>query len=123
MALEILDKYFRITHEARHDLESFYWLLVWIVLRHTEHECYWTWHELFDCSTSTRARDVKRSWLTYPDRCIKVIGNEPLTEIAHKFRRLLSVRRASLLLDIPAPEVTHEAVLKIFDEQNLPKLL
>lgn len=111
MALEILDKYFRITHEARHDLESFYWLLVWIVLRHTEHECYWTWHELFDCSTSTRARDVKRSWLTYPDRCIKVIGNEPLTNLLENFRKLC---QNNAYMERPEERMTHNRVLRLF---------
>ncbi|KAF7296456.1 hypothetical protein HMN09_01052000 [Mycena chlorophos] len=27
----------KVRHGAHHDLESFYWLLVWMVLRHTEH--------------------------------------------------------------------------------------
>lgn len=25
-------------HSACHDLESFYWLLVWLILRHTDHD-------------------------------------------------------------------------------------
>ena len=35
MSIQVLQG--KMTHEARHDLESFFWLLLYIVLRHTDH--------------------------------------------------------------------------------------
>ncbi|KZT63176.1 hypothetical protein DAEQUDRAFT_185170 [Daedalea quercina L-15889] len=35
MAVEVLRR--GIIHQARHDLESFYWLLLWLIFRHTKH--------------------------------------------------------------------------------------
>lgn len=40
-----------VIHEARHDLESFYWLLLWLVLRHTrlsDYDVHGTLKDLFD---------------------------------------------------------------------------
>lgn len=37
MAMEVI--FFAGTiHDVRHDLETFFWLLVWVLLRHTNHE-------------------------------------------------------------------------------------
>ncbi|EPT02668.1 hypothetical protein FOMPIDRAFT_1105917, partial [Fomitopsis schrenkii] len=111
MAVEILDKTFRITHEARHDLESFYWLLVWIVLRHVTCESYRTWHELFDCPNSQIASDVKRAWLNGDEPRIIIDGNEALTELLEQFR-LLCFRNA--YMKEPEQRMTHNKVLRIF---------
>ncbi|KAJ7729706.1 hypothetical protein DFH07DRAFT_756714 [Mycena maculata] len=35
MAIEIIEN--TVTHGPHHDLESFYWLLIWMILRHTAH--------------------------------------------------------------------------------------
>ncbi|KAK7021236.1 hypothetical protein R3P38DRAFT_2966059 [Favolaschia claudopus] len=40
-----------LTHSLRHDLESVYWLLVWMILRHTKHAASW------------RRYGMKNSWL------------------------------------------------------------
>ncbi|KAJ7171629.1 hypothetical protein C8R43DRAFT_1058629 [Mycena crocata] len=37
MAIEVMKADANTTHRPHHDLESFYWLLVWMILRHTEH--------------------------------------------------------------------------------------
>ncbi|KAJ7171579.1 hypothetical protein C8R43DRAFT_858730, partial [Mycena crocata] len=37
MAIEIMQADATTTHGPHHDLESFYWLLVWMILRHTNH--------------------------------------------------------------------------------------
>ncbi|KAI0750186.1 hypothetical protein C8Q80DRAFT_1166504 [Daedaleopsis nitida] len=39
IACQLLDRKL-IIHDARHDLESFFWVLIWVILRHTEHEHY-----------------------------------------------------------------------------------
>ncbi|KAJ7171648.1 hypothetical protein C8R43DRAFT_1120036 [Mycena crocata] len=37
MAIEVMKADANTTHGPHHDLESFYWLLVWMILRHTKH--------------------------------------------------------------------------------------
>ncbi|KAF7323175.1 SNF2 superfamily protein [Mycena chlorophos] len=42
-----------VKHASHHDLESFYWLLIWMVLRHTVHQSRWEEYacgKLFDCA-------------------------------------------------------------------------
>ncbi|KAJ7457601.1 hypothetical protein B0H11DRAFT_2243360 [Mycena galericulata] len=64
LAIEILKKKPRPAHTAGHDLESIYWLLVWIILRHTQHPgrdstaC----HKLFDHGEETAAK-LKSTWI------------------------------------------------------------
>ena len=38
MAIEILRTY--VAHDFSHDLESFFWLLLWVVLRYTKTTCW-----------------------------------------------------------------------------------
>ncbi|KAF8124268.1 hypothetical protein K438DRAFT_2002847 [Mycena galopus ATCC 62051] len=74
MAIDILDERTDVAHAPKHDLESFYYLLIWMVLRHTpttdglkkSHSqiC----HELFD---NPDAVAVKRAWLTKETTCCK----------------------------------------------------
>ncbi|KAJ7168484.1 hypothetical protein C8R46DRAFT_235554 [Mycena filopes] len=50
-------------HEAWHDLESFYWLLVWVILRYTDHTHIhgpYACQRLFDADD---AAGTKRTWL------------------------------------------------------------
>jgi hypothetical protein len=70
MAVEVLEG--KTTHAVRHDLESFYWILAWIALRHLKRDhpagtlaC----TNLFDAQDSRnkddskRAADRKKLWL------------------------------------------------------------
>ncbi|KAI0729798.1 hypothetical protein C8Q72DRAFT_951625 [Fomitopsis betulina] len=112
MALEILDNYLKFTHEARHDLESFYWLLVWIVLRHVKCDYrYRTWHQLFDYVDLTRAYDVKKSWMWGDIERIIVSDNKPLTVLLEKFR-LLCQKNANIKQS--NARMTHDQVLRLF---------
>jgi len=104
-----------IVHEAHHDLESFYWLLVWLVLRHTAHDdsersqaCA-TW---FDSSSETKCMALKIWWLLKPDR-VSVPGNRPLSVLLEEYRRLCALNFSYEDHVVP---VTHAAVLAIFDE-------
>ncbi|EPT01935.1 hypothetical protein FOMPIDRAFT_89275 [Fomitopsis schrenkii] len=123
MAVEILDKCFRVTHEARHDLESFYWLLVWIVLRHQTCTSDWTWHELFDCRNSKIALGIKKAWLTGPKQRITVKGNGALTVLLERFRILCQNNN---YMEKPEERMTHNKVLHLFsvvlkDRNDWPK--
>ncbi|KAF8997893.1 hypothetical protein BDQ17DRAFT_1428788 [Cyathus striatus] len=65
----------KLAHMAHHDLESFYWVLVWILLRYANHN-----HKhgdkactrLFDHADNEDAKTYKEHWLCMP-------GREPLT--------------------------------------------
>ncbi|KAJ7702397.1 hypothetical protein B0H17DRAFT_1044187 [Mycena rosella] len=117
----------RVIHNAGHDLESVYWLLVWIILRHTEHTldsnaC----HELFDRDLSTAANH-KDAWLSKPT---PLDANHPLYIVAEHLRHLVTLQNPVVrppppaipgLPPIPsrpvdqAVEISHALVLAIFD--------
>ncbi|EPT00608.1 hypothetical protein FOMPIDRAFT_1049638 [Fomitopsis schrenkii] len=111
MAVEILDKCFRVTHEARHDLESFYWLLVWIVLRHVKGHKFQTWFELFDCPTSVAALAAKHLWMSDNIQRIYIPNNIPLTNLLEKFRNLC---QKNYYMEEPEKRMTHNDVLRLF---------
>ncbi|KAH9940653.1 hypothetical protein B0H21DRAFT_893563 [Amylocystis lapponica] len=71
-----------VVHLVQHDLESFYWVLMWIVLRHTRHKhplgadaC----QRLFDQGDEFSCRLAKEVWLNR-DRLV-VTDNGPLTDL------------------------------------------
>ena len=74
-------------HERKHDLESFYWLLVWTLLRHTDHDqgpsaC----SKLFDVEDRELAAAQKRTWLETSD--LRINRNEPLTQLLERLRAI-----------------------------------
>ncbi|KAI0726951.1 hypothetical protein C8Q72DRAFT_751951, partial [Fomitopsis betulina] len=116
MAVEILRG--KVTHEARHDLESFFWLFLYVVLHHTRH------------SRSLNPRAIrlifggpddgfddclarKQSFLTF-DEPVTVEGNVGLTYILKEFHALCS--RSLPRSGVPAarPGMTHQDVIVIF---------
>lgn len=118
MAIEILEN--SITHEARHDLESFYWLLVFIVVRHCAHShklgagafghLFCPGSELETCAT------MKRGWLNRL-KPLEVPGNGPLNELLERFRKLCltNFNRTE-----ETPRMTHSDVLTIFNDALVP---
>jgi len=117
MAIEILEQ--TAVHEARHDLESFFWLLVWIVLRHTTHDrrggARGPTSFLFP-ALEDQCPDQKRGWLETPGS-IKVKDNRPLTLLIQELKNMC--RRNWLHVCGPVLPLTHEAVLARFDEALL----
>jgi hypothetical protein len=74
-------------HDHKHDLESFYWLLVWTFLRHADHDqgpsaC----SRLFDVEDRELAGAKKEHWLRHSD--LQTMGNEPLTQLLEQLRVL-----------------------------------
>ncbi|PCH39188.1 hypothetical protein WOLCODRAFT_158728 [Wolfiporia cocos MD-104 SS10] len=63
MAMGLIDADPKICadHQAHHDLESFFWLLVWVVLRHTHHDRKGTSAKLFGSITPHDARERKEN--------------------------------------------------------------
>ncbi|KAJ7149355.1 hypothetical protein C8R46DRAFT_524650 [Mycena filopes] len=84
VAIELLENE-NLRHEPWHDLESFYWLLIWVILRYTYHghddgnaAC----HNLFDAA---KPADAKRTWLS-----VRTPQNHSLLfELAIRLRQLI----------------------------------
>ncbi|EED84134.1 predicted protein [Postia placenta Mad-698-R] len=104
-------------HEARHDLESFYWLLFWLMLRHTKHhpneqkasDFY------FKAPSESALAEYKSVWLIQ-NTPISVPGNRPMSKLLADLGDLC--RRNCLLshLNHPIEPLTHEAMLAKFNE-------
>ncbi|KAH9831785.1 uncharacterized protein C8Q71DRAFT_714969, partial [Rhodofomes roseus] len=118
MAVDILRA--EITHEARHDLESFYWLLVFIVLRHTKHGHplkEMAFGHLFCTQQMDQNALVKFCWLML-DPPLTVPGNEPLTRLLEMLR--LACMRNVCRAGSDIIRSTHRGVLNIFDDVLAP---
>ncbi|KAF8994479.1 hypothetical protein BDQ17DRAFT_1366860 [Cyathus striatus] len=79
----------KLTHMAHHDLESFYWVMVWILLRYANHNhrhgdkaC----TKLFDHADNEDAKAYKENWLYIPkSEPLTIIKNEPLNAVRPLF--------------------------------------
>ncbi|KAJ7899085.1 hypothetical protein B0H13DRAFT_801033 [Mycena leptocephala] len=102
-------------HSSEHDLESFYWLLVWLLLRHAEHNhpagsnaC----SRVFD-GEAYEVFDHKSSWLAHmgfggPRLLIR--NNPPLTALVDALNTIFRTQNTD---QTPA---THESLLAAFDK-------
>ncbi|KAI0668007.1 hypothetical protein C8Q78DRAFT_1051475 [Trametes maxima] len=115
MAVELIDKDILVHHDVNHDLESFYWVLIWIVLRHTSHNhpdgslaC----DSVFSFGEDPFSLPKKQ---LFPSRRVplEVIGNPPLTKLIAELNK--HVRISHRFLDDPVP-LTYDMVLSVFDE-------
>ncbi|EED84135.1 predicted protein [Postia placenta Mad-698-R] len=103
-------------HEARHDLESFYWLLFWLMLRHTKHDHHYgqkTSDLYFKAPSDSALAEYKSVWLIQ-NMPILVPGNRPLSKLLVDLGDLC--RRNCLLVKDPIEPLTHEAMLARFNE-------
>ncbi|OJT06267.1 hypothetical protein TRAPUB_2881 [Trametes pubescens] len=107
-------------HDSPHDLESFFWVLLWIVLRHTKHG-----HEdneeplcarTFIAGKDGAAADAKLAWLDRSDVfdvVLAIPGNPALSNLLNDFHALVWRANKGKINDrIP---LTYNAVLHIFD--------
>ncbi|TFY57946.1 hypothetical protein EVJ58_g6716 [Rhodofomes roseus] len=112
MAIEVVNG--GITHEVRHDLEAFYWLLVWMLLRHARHQHRGGIHscrQLFEHTTDDESAGVKVIWLEKKE-VLTVENNPPLNCLLERFRLLCRRNRSAETL--PQTPTTHDQVLQIF---------
>lgn len=95
MSIDFLDlrKDTTVVHLVQHDLESLYWVFIWIVLRHTEH----THHngvdacrKLFDHDDEEVCRSQKLQWLASERQKFAVRDNRPLTILLAVFTKLVA---------------------------------
>ncbi|KZT63100.1 hypothetical protein DAEQUDRAFT_760642 [Daedalea quercina L-15889] len=115
MAVEILMRS-DITHEVRHDLESFFWLLTWMLLRHAKHEHVDGIHacqELFGGEKGKQC-GVKRLWWLAEPKVLTIENHAPLNHLLKEFRRLC--RENQFKDSLPEHPMTHDQVLRIFND-------
>ncbi|KAI0750194.1 hypothetical protein C8Q80DRAFT_1166551 [Daedaleopsis nitida] len=116
MAVELLSCK-HCAHEVWHDLESFYWVLLWVVLRHTSHK-----HplkdkaaaDIFKYGDDSSAFGAKKMWLdkSSQDKLV-IVNNRPLTHLLEKFRGLVRASSSG----IPGTKrLSYDAVEAIFSE-------
>ncbi|KAH9831774.1 uncharacterized protein C8Q71DRAFT_841066, partial [Rhodofomes roseus] len=105
-----------ITQDVRHDLESFYWLLVWMLLRYAEHEhrngiqaC----QKLFGGSSDDTCGGQKMWWLVQRN-VLTIKNNAPLNHLLERFRLLCRSNISNLTLS--ENPMSHDEVLRIFHE-------
>ncbi|KAH9940654.1 hypothetical protein B0H21DRAFT_794386 [Amylocystis lapponica] len=104
----------KVVHLVQHDLESFYWVFIWIVLRHTRHEhpdgvdaC----RQLFDKDSERSCKLAKLDWLTQ-DRLV-VKDNDPLTNLVGALTDL--VEEAHPTGQSVAIPLTYETIIEVFE--------
>ncbi|EED78887.1 predicted protein [Postia placenta Mad-698-R] len=106
-----------VVHTVHHDLQSFYWLLIWIVLRHTAHTHFKgndACHEVFPSGDEASAASSKISFMM-SKKPIEVKGNRPLSHLLSRLSRLVAGSVESV--HIPQPtHLTHMEMLRAFKE-------
>ncbi len=119
IAVQILSNAGTVNHRYYHDIESYYWVLLWILLRHTEHnlgqgQC----EKIFKLDEGTISADTKWSWLsTPPYRAAATLifkDNKPLTDLMLAFKALVK-QQIELIGKGAEPVLTHDAVLEMFE--------
>jgi len=105
-------------HQSYHDLESFYWLLIDMALRHTRHsQPPLTSGDLFDSKVAVEAAERKRKWLV--EFSLEIQDNEPFTNILRRWSELVKIQ---VMTTPQLPVLTHQAVLDILNhELSSPK--
>ncbi|KAI0328294.1 hypothetical protein GY45DRAFT_1326574 [Cubamyces sp. BRFM 1775] len=122
MAADILDGTSDTIHDFYHDLESFYWVFCWIVLRntacHMKHSgedgpalC----NRLFIADHIGNAEGAKLKWFNNNDR-LEIPGNVPLTTLADKLTTLASGTYPPIRFRHMKAFLTYQEVLDAFDE-------
>ncbi|KAI0373622.1 hypothetical protein BV20DRAFT_749729, partial [Pilatotrama ljubarskyi] len=118
MAFEILQGGNEIiVHHIHHDLESFYWVLLWVVLRHTNHDHPKGQHactQVFKFGDDSESSAAKLFWILNQTRSpLGIPNNEPLTTLLHDLTDIVGEnfpqwKREPLYL-------TYDRVLEKFD--------
>ncbi|EPT03318.1 hypothetical protein FOMPIDRAFT_1116313, partial [Fomitopsis schrenkii] len=122
MAVQVLQG--KMTHEARHDLESFFWLFLFIILQYTNHRHpsgHAAINEIFGTPGCTLGGCMlaKQGFLGFgtPFSIMDSNGKENigLTYILQEFHVLCKRNFTGGAAPIARPGVTHRLVLDIFD--------
>ncbi|KAH9919803.1 uncharacterized protein B0H18DRAFT_1122244 [Fomitopsis serialis] len=118
LACELLDSFKAVVHCIQHDLESFYWLVLWIVLRHTDHAhpkgaaaC----DRIFSGEDEAASKNSKIAWLATGTLTIR--SNKPLTDLVTALTALAeaSVKRNMGRIQ-SAESLSHEVFIRVLDD-------
>ncbi|KAI0675544.1 hypothetical protein C8Q78DRAFT_1074557 [Trametes maxima] len=113
MAIEIL-KVPEIIHNTHHDLESFYWVLLWVIVRHTNHGqgediC----NDIFKYGNDKDSASAKRDWLE--SVMLEIPDNKPLSYLLKELTVLVLEHIPTTRRNATPIPLTYEAVLDVFD--------
>ncbi|KAI0641964.1 hypothetical protein C8Q79DRAFT_918222 [Trametes meyenii] len=113
MAIEIL-KVPDSIHNIHHDLESFYWVLLWVIVRHTNHGqgediC----NDIFKYGNDKDSASAKRDWLE--SIMLEIPDNKPLSYLLKELTVLVLEHIPTTRRNAKPTLLTYEAVLEIFD--------
>ncbi|PIL28125.1 hypothetical protein GSI_09776 [Ganoderma sinense ZZ0214-1] len=110
----------RVVHAIRHDLESFYWTLLWVVLRHTSTRQTVTSRkpktrqqvcaDVFTKDSPQLAAGSKLIWLGYSAKNLEIARNRPLTALMKAFALLVNDGPG-----VPGMNLDYDNVLGLFD--------
>ena len=112
-----------VAHDVRHDLESFFWLFLWVVLRYTQTTCWLpnaVYTRVFAHYTEETSAMGKRYFLSMPMEW-EVVDNPPLTTLVRKFKALCTEAMAQYdpytgAITNQGVTLTYESVMALFDE-------
>ncbi|TFY68464.1 hypothetical protein EVJ58_g1004 [Rhodofomes roseus] len=115
-ARELLNRSGPVFHRAHHDIESFYWVVLWIILCHTDHDNpddTAAYDGVFDADTQKAASSQKLLWLNRDSQYFIIRGNKPLTDLMDVLASL--VNRAQRQRDLQLRPLTYAAFTEALD--------
>jgi len=113
MAIEVLSSNGDIRHEVKHDLESFFWLLIWCILRHTAHNA--PCSKLFDRDDKDLAAGIKLQFLS-TTKSLVVHKNVHLTKLLQTLTRFFLRQQDLVKFNQSSVEVTYEMLLDAIED-------
>ncbi|KAJ7202602.1 hypothetical protein GGX14DRAFT_370371 [Mycena pura] len=106
---DVADSEEETLHAAEHDLESVYWLLIWMILRHTHHG-----HKAGDMACSKLFDENRKfEWVHRPRTRFTQTG--PLFRLATDLGRQVQRQNPTQDSAVPPVQMTHAKVLETFD--------
>ncbi|KAJ7693346.1 hypothetical protein B0H17DRAFT_1330452 [Mycena rosella] len=105
-------------HECKHDLESFYYILIWILLRHANHSHPNGEHAcplVFDKALDADAIAAKKALLTAKRTGDFIPNNLPLSQLVDDLADIF-LNQSSSLVNTTGVPATHASVLAAFDK-------
>ncbi|KAH9834586.1 uncharacterized protein C8Q71DRAFT_859563 [Rhodofomes roseus] len=115
-ACELLDRSGPVLHRAHHDLESFYWVILWIILCHTDHDHpsgFAACNKVFGGATEEAASSQKFRWLGQNSQNLTIRGNKPLTDLMNALTSLVYASQRQR--DTQHEPLTHAAFIEALD--------
>ena len=106
-----------VVHTINHDLRSFYWVLVCVILQHTNHAHPSSDDALLSISPAaddTKCRASKQLWLKFGVKKLTIHHNQPLTDLILQLSR--TIAEGHYLEDA----LDHDMLLRCFEDAHTP---